>query len=493
MILITGATDGIGLALAKLLHKKGERLILVGRRAPTTLTDPLFNSQTYCQADLSLPDHAERIMAFLAYRGIDRLDCVVHNAGLGYVGDTAAQTAASITDLVNVNFTAPVKLTHALLPWLKRAQGQLLFVSSIVTAMATPNFAVYGATKAALDGFVRSLRIELSSHQVGVQLIHPGATKTGMHEKAGFDAGKMRGFASAEAVAKQIAKAISRPRRQRTIGLTNKIIKQVAGLKRVGGKVTPVPQPLDRRPHCVITGAADGIGYQLAHRYAAAGFRITGIDVDVQRAAALQQQLTVAGVTNEIIVADLIDDWAWVEKIQAADVFIHNAGISAAGRFDHSVISRQEAVIRLNLLAPLQLTGRLLHNNTIHNGGSLVFISSLSHHMSYPGAAVYAGTKDGLAHYAHSLRASLYPQQHILTVFPGPIRTVHARRYSPDNSSEANRMPPEKLADLIFEAQQTQKMHLLPGNSAKIAAKLGRATPRLAEYIMRRTLFDNLA
>jgi len=97
-------------------------------------------------------------------------------------------------------------------------------------------------------------------------------------------------------------------------------------------------------------------------------------------------------------------------------------------------------VLAVNLTAPLHLTGALLQAGKIAPGGSLVFVSSLSRLLSYPGAAVYAASKDGLASYARSLAVALAPQKmHVLTVYPGPTRTAHARRYSPDNSREARR------------------------------------------------------
>lgn len=91
----------------------------------------------------------------------------------------------------------------------------------------------------------------------------------------------------------------------------------------------------------------------------------------------------------------------------------------------------------------------------------MVFVSSLAHFVSYPGASVYAASKDGLAAYARSLRVA-EPALHVLTVFPGLTRPAHARRYGPDNSREARRMPPEKLAELIYRAVQRRQKVLIP-------------------------------
>ena len=123
----------------------------------------------------------------------------------------------------------------------------------------------------------------------------------------------------------------------------------------------------------------------------------------------------------------------------------------------------------------------------------MAFISSLSHFVSYPGAAVYAASKDGIAAYARSLALALTPQQmHVLTVFPGPTRTEHARRYSPDNSREGRRMPPEQLAQQILVAVQRRHRMLIPGLGNRLFARFGHWFPHQSEQIMRRIILDKL-
>lgn len=224
-ILITGATDGIGLALAQLYAARGVRLLLVGRRPLSELDPSFFSASNYVQADLSLSDAQAQIANFIMAQGIDAINLVIHNAGLGYVGEPALQSAESIAALVSVNLQAPVLLTQALLPRLRRTQGKLVFVSSLVAAMATPDYAVYTATKAALDGFARNLRIELGD-EVPILVIHAGATQTGMHRKAGADLERMKWtrFPTAEAVATEMIKAIDGAGTEATIGFGNRLL-----------------------------------------------------------------------------------------------------------------------------------------------------------------------------------------------------------------------------------------------------------------------------
>lgn len=248
---------------------------------------------------------------------------------------------------------------------------------------------------------------------------------------------------------------------------------------------------------CVITGAADGIGRAIALHFGAAGYAIVGIDHDRLRAAQTEAELRRAGVNARFIHADLAAS-AEIERIVAqladgppTDVTIHNAGINAVGRFGQLDLAAQQAVLDVNLLAPLLLTTALLREERIAQAGSLVFVSSLSHFVGYPGAAVYAASKDGLTSYARSLAAAR-PDLHVLTVFPGPTRTAHARRYSPDNRREQRRMAPERLAALIYGAVQRRRRVLIPGRANQLAAVVGRLLPSLTARLMRKTILEQL-
>jgi short-subunit dehydrogenase len=251
--------------------------------------------------------------------------------------------------------------------------------------------------------------------------------------------------------------------------------------------------------HAVITGGADGIGRALCEAYARAGFRITIVDRDAQRAEALCQQIADQGGIATFLQADLRDPAAaeaivvGLRRLPAADVVVFCAGISAVGRFVALDLDAQQAVIDINLRAPIQLSATILREALLAPQGSLVFLASLSVFMGYPGAAAYAASKDGIASYARSLRVALARRgQNVLTVFPGPTRTAHARRYSPDNRREARRMPPEQLAQQIIQAVQRRQAILIPGFGNRMAALLGRVAPRVAEYIMKRGIFDKL-
>ncbi|MCS6828573.1 MAG: SDR family NAD(P)-dependent oxidoreductase [Caldilinea sp.] len=251
--------------------------------------------------------------------------------------------------------------------------------------------------------------------------------------------------------------------------------------------------------HAVITGAAEGIGYALAAELGAHDYVITGVDVNAARATEARQILTEQGVHLHFLLGDL-GEKSDLERLISAlvagppiDLLVHNAGINCVGAFASSDLRQQQRVLDVNLRAPLQLTTALLRTEKLAAGGGIIFISSLSHFVGYPGAAVYAAGKDALASYARSLSVALASQRiHVMVVYPGPTRTAHARRYSPDNRREARRMAPEQLAAIIRRAYERRRCSVIPGFGNRLAALLGRWLPGLTEWTMRKTLFDRL-
>ena len=500
-VLITGATDGIGLALAKLYRAEKSELALVGRRRMESLADDLFNDATYCQADLAEPDAVDRILKFLARSGCETLDTVVLNAGLGWVGPIETQDPDAIRELVAVNLAAPITLAHALLPRL--SGGQLVLIGSVAAAMPCPSYAVYAATKAALDGFARSLSIELRG-RTRVQIVHPGATRTGMHEKAGANLPVHR-FRPATEVARRIKRLIERRDGSQIVGRRN------AAAWSIGRRLANVIDPAMRQARsfagarsrtasrglpktALVTGAANGIGRALVQRLVELGYRTSSVDIDLPDADARRTP----GMTH--IRADLADPTAYATVLKGmrdrgpVSLLIHCAGTSSVGPFGKIGIADHRRTINVNLLTPMLLTAAMLRDQMIERGGAVVFVSSLSHFVSYPGASVYAGSKDGLTSYARSLYvAGATLDLKCLTVFPGPTRTEHARLYSPKGSSEARRMPPDQVAAAIVDAVARGRRSLVPGKLNQAYAVVGRHWPSMTERVMRRQVFEPLA
>jgi short-subunit dehydrogenase len=346
------------------------------------------------------------------------------------------------------------------------------------------------------------------------QLIHPGATRTAIHAKSGASREQMKWdkFPAAETVAQQIVKQIARGQRTSVVGWANRLLYFVGRsfptavdrgfLFSTRRKLSEQTTPPDRRPeprHCVITGAADGIGKALTLTFAANGYTITGIDVDAERAKQALAEVQQFDPKASFIIANLAVA-SEVERVAVElaqrpliDLCIHNAGINAVGAFAELPIAEQLTVLQVNLTAPLLLTAALQRQQRLHPQSTLVFVASLSHYVSYPGAAVYAASKDGLASFARSLRIiSQAAGGQVLTIYPGPTRTAHARRYSPDNRNEQRRMAPAQLAQQVWQAVQRRQSSLIPGLGNQFFALLGHWLPGLTEKVMRRLIFDKI-
>ncbi len=512
VVLITGAGDGIGRALARIYRARGARVVGVGRRMRGLVPPGLCDD--YCRVDLAQPYAAAIIADALRQRGIERLDLLIHCAGIGSYGAVDDQSSAEIEALLDVNLRAPITLTHALLPLLAAARGRVVMIGSVVAALPAPNYAVYGATKAALEGFARSLRAELRG-AVEVQVVHPGATRTGMHATSGAPLDRIgwRRFPSPEKTAAGIVDVIDHGASVATVGVTNRLLRfagryvgRVADIVAARSIVpssrdalnhhSPVPGAMR---HCVVTGGAHGIGQAVVEQYARAGWSITIIDRDAAQAARLCRALCDSGVVATFIEADLAQPLSIdqvVHRLAAlppASVVVHSAGISAVGAFAAIPLDVQQAVLDVNLRAPLLLTAGLLRNGLLAPRAALVFIASLSVYTGYPGAAVYAATKEGLAAYARSLRVALASRAiHVATVYPGPTRTAHARRYSPDNRREQRRMPPERVAQSILAAVEQRRAEVIPGMSNRLIAVAGRVAPALTICAMRKAIIEQL-
>ncbi|WP_147125251.1 SDR family NAD(P)-dependent oxidoreductase [Shimia ponticola] len=205
-VLITGASDGIGRALVECYRSKGWTVIAHGRRQASRVAPQLPAQVKYVEADLNMP--TEDTIARVAQATPDSLDLAILNAGMGVVAPPERTTPAQINDMIAVNTTAPLLLAQALFPRLQAAQGKLTFIGSTAARGAHRDFAVYAATKAALSGAARSLRLEWEG-RVPVQIIHPGPTATGMHDKAGLgDIAARKYFTAPDRVARAIETAI---------------------------------------------------------------------------------------------------------------------------------------------------------------------------------------------------------------------------------------------------------------------------------------------
>jgi short-subunit dehydrogenase len=197
---VTGASGGIGRAIARALHREGATVVLTGRREAElrALSSELGDARVVV-CDLADPDDVTRLVAELG-----DVDIVVANAALPAAGRIDDFTVEEIDRALAVNLRAPMVLARELVPgMLVRGRGHFVFISSIGGKLPTPQLAVYAATKFGLRGFSGSLRQDLAGSGVSSSVVFPGSIiDAGMLVDAGLTAPKgTRGSSSGDVAA----------------------------------------------------------------------------------------------------------------------------------------------------------------------------------------------------------------------------------------------------------------------------------------------------
>lgn len=246
--------------------------------------------------------------------------------------------------------------------------------------------------------------------------------------------------------------------------------------------------------HALVTGAGQGIGKALCLRLLDEGIKVTSIDRDSINWAHKNKDKLLNHIQIDLINSNSVNDM--ILHLVSADKFdlvIHNAGISATGKFEDIDPKAYENVLKLNTTVPMQLSATFMQNGLLANNANLAFISSLSHATGYPGAAVYGASKDAIAIYAKSIRKPFAKKGvSVLSIFPGPVRTDHAERHAPEGADASKRMLPEELASKILSAASSNKKTLYPGAAAHSARILGKIAPNLMTNMMRKIIYDKL-
>ncbi len=209
-VLLTGATGGLGQAIAHRVHARGGELALVGRRVDVLerLSLELGGAATFA-VDLNDRDAVERLAADAA-----DTDILIANAGIPAAGRLESFTAEQLDRTLDVNLRAPIALAHALLPaLLERRRGHLVFISSIAGKTAVPGNPLYHATKYGLRGFAAAMRTDLHDDGIGVSCIFPGFIRdAGIFAESEVKLPPGVGTRSPDDVARAVVQAIERDR-----------------------------------------------------------------------------------------------------------------------------------------------------------------------------------------------------------------------------------------------------------------------------------------
>jgi short-subunit dehydrogenase len=234
VVLITGASSGIGAALARELAREGARLVLMARRRERL--DALCTELAPAEAVAHVGDVTRRAdldaAVALAVERFGRLDVGIANAGFGVVGPLAKLGVEDYRRQFETNVFAAIETSKACLPELVKSRGRLVLIGSVAGYISTPNASPYAMSKFAIRAFAEALRPELTPQGVSVTLISPGFVESEIRQvdnRGGWHAQAKDPLPSwlpmpADVAAKKIASAVHRRRREAIITVHGKIL-----------------------------------------------------------------------------------------------------------------------------------------------------------------------------------------------------------------------------------------------------------------------------
>lgn len=215
--LVTGASGGIGSQIVKRLAREGVKLAVSGRRLAQLqqLCDEIAAAGGTCVAVPADLSDQEQLRGLIdrAQSAVGPIDVLINNAGVESIGAFTSYTEEELRHLVEVNLTAPMLLTSAILPgMLQRGRGHVVFISSLAGKIGPAYNEPYAASKAGLVGLTQSLRAEYLRKPVGFSVICPGFTAgEGMYQRMadeGHTSNRLIGETSTEKVADAVVRAI---------------------------------------------------------------------------------------------------------------------------------------------------------------------------------------------------------------------------------------------------------------------------------------------
>ncbi len=208
---MTGATGGIGGAIARALHERGAGVVLSGRRQDVLdeLATQLGERVEVIAADLAEHDGPTGLAA-----AAGAVEVLVANAGLPASGRVEDFDHEQIDRAIDVNLRAPIQLTRALLPgMLERGRGHVVLVASLSGKVASPRSGIYSATKFGLRGFAAGLREDVEASGIGVTVVFPGfVSEAGLFAESGVKLPPWVGTSTPEQVAAAVVRGIERER-----------------------------------------------------------------------------------------------------------------------------------------------------------------------------------------------------------------------------------------------------------------------------------------
>lgn len=216
IILVTGASSGIGREIARLLIKQGDYPILIARNQ--SALDKIKKEWHACETfvcDVNQQDQVELLVEKVMDQ-FGRIDGLINNAGVGYFGGALEHSVEEYEKIINTNYMGAVRLTLQVLPhMLKQGKGTIINMASLAGLTGIPNLSAYSASKFALIGFSESLHMEFSP-TIGIGVLCPGPVKTpffgDLEPEQQFPPLIARYMMDVESVAKEAVRLIDKPK-----------------------------------------------------------------------------------------------------------------------------------------------------------------------------------------------------------------------------------------------------------------------------------------
>ena len=226
---VTGASSGMGLAFARELARRGHKVLAIARRrdrleALATEAAKQGDSVAALAADLGTAEGLKLVVSRMA--GLDKIDLLVNNAGIATSGDFQGSSLEKELSAIRLNVDAVMTLTHAVLgEMLRRRNGAIINIASIVAFQPFPHFAVYAASKAFVLSFTEALAEEVRGSGVRVLALCPGAAKTEMNVFSHNEGllGKLPSL-SADQIVRTALRAVEGRRVVKIVGWLNQIL-----------------------------------------------------------------------------------------------------------------------------------------------------------------------------------------------------------------------------------------------------------------------------
>lgn len=526
--LITGCSSGIGAAIARELAGRGYNVTLTARRIGplTELATEIERAHgvraTAVACDINDEQARADLLAGIADRG-ERIDVLVNNAGIGMSGRLQNIAQDEAQRMIDTNVRSLVALTHPVSrAMVARGSGAILNVASTAAFQPSPSESLYTGSKVFVLSFSEALHMELKRAGVGCTVLCPGLTHTEFHATANLTEswGNTPEFLwmSADEVALAGVKGLLGGKRRVIPGLVNKV-SAVAGqatprplllrllsrnflLKKYpdGDIADPAPAadgagtefPVPRADGTVlVTGAASGIGSEIARRLAQVGYNLTLTDRATELLADLADELRRSyGHDVREVACDLRDDASRAELVEQAhsdgreiDILVNCAGLGGAGPFTDRALADELEMIDCNVKALVSLTRHVLPEMLARGNGAILNVASGAAFQPMPRFAVYAASKAFVLYFSESLSADLAGSGiSCTTLCPGPTHTrftdVAGLKSAESSTPDVFWKTPDEVAGNAVSAMFRRKRIAIPSRIYRLASIAGAKGPR---------------